>query len=581
MQGGRREQKWQELYEILDKGHIEIAGLTETHLRNDEYPPTHTGLAWEGLNRQGGDRKGGGLGFLYRLDTQWERTLQGCTEHMWMKGTLGNLELAIGLVYLWTGADSYQKNVETLGCVERDIQTIGLPTIIIGDFNAHIEDLDGKTDRMGKYLLDWADKEGLVILNTSDKCVGKTTWAVSDKQTCIDYCLVSPILFPRVVGMSIDTTGAQSVGSDHNSIWIELSSSYRPRPGVERKERHHALPEWAIDKLVETLENSVEQVDTDEYDVFEQWVVDNINSVTKTSNPATKTQKHRRKAWWDKEVSEALFKRKQACRAHRQALKHGSTGDNILQLWEAYRVAKRHMASVVQKKMRAINVRLLQNIKKAGKDSAKKFWQYIGTQQPPVPQTQASLQDPDTGQALSEEECLRLVEKHFSAKFHSMASAAEDTDPETRKSLSSSVRGRTMPTYGKTPAGQEDQGAGSRPGGRKCQLADDGSRKARFDQVRHVANPTAAGDVHTQPRHDMPPVHPGGGKHRAHRATLPSIETTGLRHFICGRYATGTTAEIAGNGAGFPGATRATAVGNGGGNEASIRTLVVCELSAG
>ncbi|KAH7969987.1 hypothetical protein HPB52_023650 [Rhipicephalus sanguineus] len=143
------------------------------------------------------------------------------------------------------------------------------------------------------------------------------------------------------------------------------------------------------------------------------------------------------------------------------------------------------------------------------------------------------------------------------------------------------VRGRTMPTYGETSAGQEDQGAGSRPGGRKCQLADDGSRKARFDQVRHVANLTAAGDVHTQPRHDMPPVHPGGGKHRAHRATLPSIETTGLRHFICGHYATGTTAEIAGNGAGFPGVTRATTVGNGGGNEASIRTLVVCELSAG
>ncbi|KAH7948527.1 hypothetical protein HPB52_024084 [Rhipicephalus sanguineus] len=410
MQGGRREHKWQELYEILDKGHIEIAGLTETHLRNDEYPPTHTGLAWEGLNRQGGDRKGGGLGFLYRLDTQWERTLQGCTEHMWMKGTLGNLELAIGLVYLWTGADSYQKNVETLGCVERDIQTIGLPTIIIGDFNAHIEDLDGKTDRMGRYLLDWADKEGLVILNTSDKCVGKTTWAVSDKQTCIDYCLVSPILFPRVVGMSIDTTGAQSVGSDHNSIWIELSSSYRPRPGVERKERHHALPEWAIDKLVETLENSVEQVDTDEYDVFEQWVVDNINSVTKTSNPATKTQKHRRKAWWDKEVSEALFKRKQACRAHRQALKHGSTGDNILQLWEAYRVAKRHMASVVQKKMRAINVRLLQNIKKAGKDSAKKFWQYIGTQQPPCINTKWVLRTKRLAERYEVAPC-RLTEK--------------------------------------------------------------------------------------------------------------------------------------------------------------------------
>ncbi|KAH7932035.1 hypothetical protein HPB52_024978 [Rhipicephalus sanguineus] len=79
---------------------------------------------------------------------------------MWMKGTLGNLELAIGLVYLWTGADSYQKNVETLGCVERDIQTIGLPTIIIGDFNAHIEDLDGKTDRMGSISWTGLTKRG-------------------------------------------------------------------------------------------------------------------------------------------------------------------------------------------------------------------------------------------------------------------------------------------------------------------------------------------------------------------------------------------------------------------------------------
>lgn len=70
--------------------------------------------------------------------------------------------------------------------MEKDLQAIDLPTIIIGNFNAHIEDLDRKTDRMGRYLLDWADKWGLVILNTTDKCDGKTTWAVWNKQTCID-----------------------------------------------------------------------------------------------------------------------------------------------------------------------------------------------------------------------------------------------------------------------------------------------------------------------------------------------------------------------------------------------------------
>ncbi|KAL3208308.1 hypothetical protein MRX96_039197 [Rhipicephalus microplus] len=35
--------------------------------------------------------------------------------------------------------------------------------------------------------------------------------------------------------------------------------------------------------------------------------------------------------------------------------------------------------------------------------------------------------------------------------------------------------------------------------------------------------------------------------------------------------------KLLGNGAGLPGVTRATAVGSGGGNEASIRTLVVCD----
>ncbi|KAH7950778.1 hypothetical protein HPB52_001462 [Rhipicephalus sanguineus] len=122
-------------------------------------------------------------------------------------------------------------------------------------------------------------------------------------------------------------------------------------------------------------------------------------------------------------------------RSRRPCSSNGATEDNILQVWEAYREVKRDMASVVQKKMRAINVRLLQDIKKAGKDAARKFWQYIRSQQPTLPQTQAGIQDPDTGHALSEEECLRLVEKHFSAKFQSLENEIKSTDPEPRMSL--------------------------------------------------------------------------------------------------------------------------------------------------
>lgn len=138
MNGGRLERKWEELFEILGKENVVVAGFVETHLRNAETPPPHRGYVWEGLNRHGSERKGGGMGCLIKLGSQWERRCPDCSEHMWLTGCIGQLHVAFGLVYLWTGRESSQHHTQTLECMEKDLQTLGLPAIIVGDFNAHI-----------------------------------------------------------------------------------------------------------------------------------------------------------------------------------------------------------------------------------------------------------------------------------------------------------------------------------------------------------------------------------------------------------------------------------------------------------
>ncbi|KAH7932036.1 hypothetical protein HPB52_024979 [Rhipicephalus sanguineus] len=488
------------------------------------------------------------------------------------------------------------------------------------------------------------------------------------------------------MGMSIDTTGAQSVGSDHNSIWIELSSSYRPRPGVERKERHHALPEWAIDKLVETLENSVEQVDTDEYDVFEQWVVDNINSVTKTSNPATKTQKHRpqsmvgqrglggsvqaqasvprtpssTEAWEAQAIGLHFNPAKSACMvmaSQEDPMQYTESRlmlqGNPIEWTSTYRYLgvtlsaaphyTHHYESELKpramRKRAFLNSRALWAFNKF--EVTRELWKSVavpaltfansvlclssGTRQSlEVRQREAgraalgvhrgvpneavqgevgwsSFEAREAVSKLAYErrlsqlpdgrwarevfkyihlKCIntkwvlrtkRLAERYEVAPCRLTEKPQRDRRTKVREAVqeAESASWRTMAAgkpalsfYSKAKQAIEKEPLyeNSKGSGLLCE-ARCGMLRTRLLRATYTPNLDTTCPLCTLEEE----------KHRAHRATLPSIETTGLRHFICGRYATGTTAEIAGNGAGFPGVTRATAVGNGGGNEASIR----------
>ncbi|KAL1430218.1 hypothetical protein MTO96_015283 [Rhipicephalus appendiculatus] len=313
--------------------------------------------------------------------SKWERARETCREHMWITGYIGGVKVALGLVYLWTGKSSYERNVEILGCMERDISELDMPVVILGDFNAHIEDLDGKTDRAGKLLLTWVERLDMIIVNTTEKCTGRTTWAARETETCIDYCVMTSDVFPRLSSMAIDSAGTRSLGSDHNNITLSFGA---PPPSVECRlpvANRRALSDSAVDAVVELLEEEASHKNLQSYEDLQEWLQGAISTVQGSTHTTGSRARRRPKAWWDSEVAVALAARKQCCREHRHALSQGADEKDILALWNQYLEAKRKMAGMVQQKMAAVNKRLLRTIKEAGRDAAKKFWQHVKAQQ--------------------------------------------------------------------------------------------------------------------------------------------------------------------------------------------------------
>ncbi|KAH7956453.1 hypothetical protein HPB52_009917 [Rhipicephalus sanguineus] len=401
MQGGRTEQKWGELVKIMHEEHFALMAVAETHLRDQEVPPSDTGFAWEGCNRQNGERRGGGLGCMWRLPQQWTRIKAECSEHMWLSGNIAGRWIALAVVYLWTGAQM-QKNTEICQCLRGDVEDVRREAeiIIMGDFNAHLEDLDGRTDANGRLLQELACSAGLVIANLTEKCCGMTTWSVRDQQSCIDYCLLSESLYEHLQGMVIDEDGKGNLASDHNRIQLIFKGGFQQgrsqRPAVSARPNEKALQQMAaeVEEHADTLES---------YDML----VEELRRALKEWKPGT-GRRRGLKPWWNGEVAEAIRHRQEASRAHRHLSRGGDT-EAILRAWDVYRTRKLEAATLVQSCIRAVNQRFMADLKSAGKQAPQRFWRYIKRQDRPTPQR--ILRQASDGEDKTGKECLPLLEK--------------------------------------------------------------------------------------------------------------------------------------------------------------------------
>lgn len=442
MQGGRGEGKWNEVAAMMDKEEISIFGLAETHLRGKECPPIFPGLVWEGCNRQGEMRKGGGVGVLFRDNEQWSRTKVECCEHMWMRGTVKGTPLAVAVVYWWTGKGSKEKNKEMAKCLNEDVQEMrnhGDDIILLGDFNAHIEELDGRRDGNGQYLLDLIETNDLVLGNTLSTCEGKYTWVSGDRKSCIDYILMSPMISRKLVRVTIDEEGAVSVGSDHNRI-LAIFGGPRTTGATRNLPRERALRENEIEEIARNLEKVANRDMT--YESIVNCISMEIKKMKKGKGMSTRREL---KSWWHPEIRQAINIRQEACRCHRAARERKVKEE----LWEKYREAKLKCKQVVQRRRRAVGRHTLQDLKRSGRAAPRKFWRHMKRLGRPTTALQ-HLKSPLTLEIVKDEECLSLVSQTV-AKLLQEEAHPGDPRYEITPSTGGSAQRQSNNTWEETP----------------------------------------------------------------------------------------------------------------------------------
>ena len=198
------------------------------------------------------------------------------------------------------------------------------PVLILGDFNSHHSawGCDSVCTR-GRLLASLIDEEGLCVLNTG----AATHFTMpSGHSSVLDLSLVSPHLVPLFT-WRVD---ADSFGSDHFPIWLEL----RERPSVGCRPPRWNLRRADWEKFQTCLEDALSSDPTDDLSVTDFTSL--LIGAAKASIPRTSGAPSRRPVpWWSDACRDAIRARKRALRAFR----HNCTTANMI----AFRKAERSL----------------------------------------------------------------------------------------------------------------------------------------------------------------------------------------------------------------------------------------------
>ncbi|KAH7979776.1 hypothetical protein HPB49_010969 [Dermacentor silvarum] len=264
--------------------------------------------------------------------------------------------------------------------------------LIMGDFNGHLQALDGFQDANGELLMTLAHTLALDVVNLRPDCAGQYTWCARNSCSCIDYALVTSALSLQLTGVNIDESGQFSLGSDHNRIKLTISrSSWRTNPKQRRNPSKRYLPQSAYEAIAEEFEQHFRPAVTPSY---EQFVCELRRYMKKHEIRVNSRGGVKRKGWWDKEVQEAFVARRTANRLHRAAAK-SSTTEECIRAWEEYLRLKREMRALVQVKIAEHNGKQLKSIIETGGNGAKKFWNYVSSLDRNPPETEIRHESSD------------------------------------------------------------------------------------------------------------------------------------------------------------------------------------------
>ena len=401
VQGMRNKQG--ELRDLLKGQKISVLGLAETWLLPGEEVCVE-GYKWVGAARENSVGRAGVGMFVCDTYTVVEEEVEAIgtgVEAVWARiSGEGLKETLLGVVYIspHTRGEMLVGKGDRLVDVVLDKQQEGLEVLIMGDFNAHFDESKVALDVRASLVESLSRVANLTVMNWEPEVAGKWTWGCEQKQSVLDYVLMSAWWVDRTSRFCIDDEGFLDIGSDHNVLlWHAVPERGREEPVREKRKRKYKEWKWKtggkVDweryrlKVEEKMDLFAKDMTSDtssgwtargRYKVFQSYL--NEAASESLGKRFCGSGSRENKGWWDDEVKQAVKLRREASRTHRFYKKlsinfpEAISQEVVKSKWDEYLHLKHEARDLVKEKMEKEREDILKEMKKCGGFNSGFFW---------------------------------------------------------------------------------------------------------------------------------------------------------------------------------------------------------------
>ena len=320
-----------EMEELILSGNVDFLVLAKTHCRGRRFE-------WqEGIRIFEVQRK---------MTDKWGWRAYVCNERLKRKSkSMDIIEVEISQgKHVWNVVGTYWdvKDKERNEKIAEELKRIverREKVVVVGDFNAHLEEIDGRKNWNGEKFRELLEEGRLINVNTTERCRGQYTWVRGDTRTTIDYVLADDKAWEKIKKMEVDEEKDVDVKTGHSfiKVWVRWNDKYmRNKKELGVTKRFYSKKE---DDLVEFARRCEEELrNLEEVDLKIEQVEETMIKVAESclKREVTVVKRNRVKSN-SREVDRLIKERRELNKMRRKEADMGTRED----LWKKYLKKKR------------------------------------------------------------------------------------------------------------------------------------------------------------------------------------------------------------------------------------------------
>ena len=392
-------------------------------------------------------------------------------ERCWVKVICSTETWYLGAVYMPTENKSqehqekFSKILEILDLDLQALKKLDAPSILYGDFNAHIgteqdrygvEGNNKGVGRNGQLLYTWLDKWGKTIVNSQAFTQGKWTWEGPSSKSILDLMIIDKNMMGHIDALTIDEKRMSStMKTDHHLMVSLLNTGY-----ARIKWKTPRTKAWNFDTLdkkafCKELKNQIAKIHRGSEDASElnYQIKDAVLKTLQAT--AEETRGNGKKTWAPPKAKEidalirelelekySIFNKLQSNRASPQKM----TKENSVLISSLGKIRDK-IDTLLQEKFRVIlsfqdenNAKLRKLISKKGTSSSK-YWSIIrDTDRSAI----NALRKRDGSLSTSKKETLNTARDYFQNLFKATGDSDPDSEPSTSSASINTAQSRKL-----------------------------------------------------------------------------------------------------------------------------------------